>query len=157
MYNRQAAVLLLFFLCLLAGLELAGCGPNRLELFQRLPEQDKELFARTRQFMTERQEERFLEAPDSDARVALVEGLAIHQRLSKFPPHERDAILAQRIVPGMGAEAVLLAWGRPLEIQRRNQDGLALECWHYRRGSPEGKLQEYKVFFVRGLVSEVEP
>jgi hypothetical protein len=148
MYTRQAAAILCFLL-------LSGCGPNRLELYQRLPEADKELYARTKQFMTDRQQQRFLKTKDSDERVRFIESLHIHDRMKKFPDHQRAAILGGRVVPGMGAEAVMLAWGRPLEIDRRQADGVATQCWIYERGDEQGKVREFRVYFVQGLVTEI--
>ena len=150
MWIRQAAAVRVFSISF-------GCGPNRYELYQRLPEPDKELFARSKQFMTDRQQERFLVFKTSDERVRFVESLQIQDRLKKFPSHERDAILAGRVVPGMGAEAVLLSWGRPEEIDRRVEDGMPLECWLFERSGTDGRIRDYRVYFVKGIVSEVSP
>ena len=150
MWIRQGTVLIALSM-------LLGCGPNRYELYQRLPEQDKELFARSKQFMTDRQQKRFLTSKTSDVRVRFVESLHIHDRLKKFPSHERDAIMAGQLVAGMGAEAVLLSWGRPMKIDRREEDGVPLECWLFERSDEDGKIRDYKVYFVKGIVSEVSP
>lgn len=139
-----------FFLC------LSGCGPGHFEYYQRLSEADRDLFARTRQFMTARQEEQFLKAPDSPARLRLVEELHIAERLNKFPEYIRQAIFEQRVVPGMSPEALLLAWGRPLEIERRDADGLLLERWSYRRAQADGRILDWSVYFQAGLVTDVE-
>ncbi len=150
MWIRQAIAVLVFSISF-------GCGPNRYELYQRLPEPDKELFARSKQFMTDRQQERFLVFKTSDERVRFVESLQIGDRLKKFPQHERDAIMAGRVVPGMGAEAVLLSWGRPEKIDRRQVEGMPLECWLFTRSDEHGRIQDFKVYFVKGIVSEVSP
>ena len=60
-------------ICLLSALVVLGCGVNRYELYLRLPEQDKELFDRSKQFMTDRQQEKFLLIKDSPKRAKFVE------------------------------------------------------------------------------------
>jgi hypothetical protein len=140
---------------LVLAMFLVGCGVNRYELYQRLPEKDKELFARTKQFMTDNQQERFLLLKDSVERERMVEELHIQDRLLKFQPYIRDAIMAGRVVPGMSAEAVLLSWGRPREIDRRDIDGVPSECWFYTRGERDGQAVDKKVLFLKGMVTEV--
>ena len=143
-------------ICLLSALAVLGCGVNRYELYQRLPEQDKELFDRSKQFMTDRQQERFLLLKESDDRAKLVEELHIQDRLAKFPQYVQEAIMAGRIVPGMSLEAVLLSWGRPQEIDRRDVDGVPAECWFYSRREQDGRAVDKKVYILRGQVTEVE-
>ena len=149
MKTRQA-------ICLLSALVMLGCGVNRYELYQRLPEQDKELFDRSKQFMTDRQQERFLLLKESEDRARFVEELHIQDRLSKFPVYIQEAIMAGRIVPGMSVEAVLLSWGRPQEIDRRDVDGVPAECWFYPRREQDGRPVGKKVYILRGQVTEVE-
>ena len=143
-------------ICLLSALVVLGCGVNRYELYQCLPEQDKKLFDRSKQFMTDRQQERFLLLKESQTRAKFIEGLHIQDRLSKFPPYVQDAIMAGRIVPGMSVEAVLLTWGRPNEIDRRDVDGVPSECWFYSRREQDGRSVGKKVYILRGQVTEVE-
>ena len=134
---------------------LAACGHNRHVLYQHMPEADKELFDRTRRFMTDRQEEKFLLKKDSQSRRDMVRDMHIHDRLKKFPPHELDAIMAGRLVPGMGSEAVFLSWGRPKEIERRTVDGVPTERWRFVRGDKDGKVRDKYVYFLKGLVTEI--
>jgi len=143
-------------ICLLAVVVVTGCSVNRYELYQRLPERDKELFDRSKQFMTDRQQERFLLLKDSPGRVRFVEELHIQDRLAKFPQYVQEAIMAGRIVPGMSVEAVLLSWGRPQEIDRRDIDGVPSECWFYSRREHDGRSVDKKVYILRGQVTEVE-
>jgi hypothetical protein len=143
-------------ICLFFALVVAGCGVNRYELYQRLPEQDKELFDRSKQFMTDRQQERFLLLKESPSRASFVEELHIQDRLAKFPQYVQEAIMAGRIVPGMSVEAVLLSWGRPQEIDRRDVDGVPSECWFYSRREQDGRSVDKKVYILRGQVTEVE-
>ena len=143
-------------ICLLFAVVVLGCGVNRYELYQRLPEQDKELFDRSKQFMTDRQQEKFLLLKDSPGRARFIEELHIQDRLSKFPAYVQEAIMAGRIVPGMSVEAVLLSWGRPSEIDRRDVDGVPSECWFYSRREQDGRSVDKKVYILRGQVTEVE-
>ena len=157
MLERQAATWVLAALLLGCLASLAGCGPNRHELYLRLPDQDKDLYARSRRFMTERQQLRFLQAPTSAQRVALIESLKIHERLARFPAHQREAILAEELVPGMDTQAAMLSWGRPEAIERRAERGVRHQCWLYRRPDEHGNFKEHKVYFVNGLLTEVVP
>jgi len=143
-------------ICLLSALVVLGCGVNRYELYLRLPEQDKELFDRSKQFLTDRQQQRFLLLKESPARAKFIEDLHIGERLNKFPPYIQDAIMAGRIVPGMSVEAVLLTWGRPHEIDRRDVDGVPSECWLFSRREQDGHAVDKKVYILRGQVTEVE-
>jgi hypothetical protein len=143
-------------ICLLSALVVLSCGVNRYKLYQRLPEQDKELFDRSKQFMTDRQQERFLLLLKSEARAKFIEGLHIQDRLSKFPQYVQEAIMAGQIVPGMSVEAMLLSWGRPHEIDRRDVDGVPTECWFYSRREQDGRSVDKRVYILRGQVTEVE-
>jgi hypothetical protein len=143
-------------ICLLSALAVLGCGVNRYELYQRLPENDKELFDRSKQFMTDNQQERFLLLKESQDRAEFIEGLHIQDRLSKFPPYVQEAIMAGRIVPWMSVESVLLTWGRPSEIDRRDVEGVPAQCWIYVRREQDGRSVDKKVYFLGGQVSEVE-
>lgn len=149
MQIRQAALFLLVLLVL-------GCGVNRYELYRRLPECDKQLFDRSKQFMTDRQQERYLLLEGSQDRARFVEDLHIQDRLSKFPAYVQEAIVAGRIVPGMSVEALLLTWGRPGEIDRRDVDGVPAECWLYPRREQDGRSVDKKVYILGGRVTEVE-
>ncbi len=150
MFLRQASLLLLFSTLVLS------CSINQAELYRNLPESDKELYDRSMQFMTENQQERYLLLHDSAARAKMIEDLHIADRLAKFPGYVRDAIMAQRVVPGMGFEPVILSWGKPEEIDRRDVDGVPAECWFYSRAEGD-RIVTKKVFFLRGLVTEVSP
>jgi hypothetical protein len=57
----------------------------------------------------------------------------------------------------MTPEAVLLAWGRPLQIERRDVDGVPAEAWSYQRSERGGQLMERRVMFLAGQVIEVAP
>jgi len=148
MKTIQAFLLLLVF-CVM------GCAANLHELYLRLPEKDKELYDRSKQFMTERQQEKYLYLDNSDRRAKMIEDLHILDRLLKFPAHVRDAIMAQRVIPGMDKQAVLLSWGKPREIDRRQIDNLPTECWFFKRDDGRGSIIEKKVFFLQGVVTEV--
>ncbi|RME26492.1 MAG: hypothetical protein D6806_06180 [Deltaproteobacteria bacterium] len=132
-----------------------GCGPSIYELYQRLPEKDKELFDRSRQFMTERQQQRFLRLPDSESRVRFVEELHIADRLARFPPHIQEAILSQQVVPGMDIRALILSWGKPERIERGLGPDGERECWYFSRGVGDNVVEK-KVYILRGVVIEVE-
>ncbi|MBN2494046.1 MAG: hypothetical protein JXR96_05610 [Deltaproteobacteria bacterium] len=152
MSTRQAIWGLLIASC---ALWASSCGPGLHELYTRLPEQDKELFDRNRQFMTERQRSQFLELGQSADRVDFVESLRIQERLARFPAHIREAILAQRAIAGMDAEALLLAWGPPDRILRLKRSGIEEQHWLYRRPAADGPIRDQRVVFVAGVVTEI--
>ena len=149
---RRNLSLLVYFLLLAVSI---GCGPSLAERFVRLPDADQELYARSKQFMTDRQQEAFLNLPNGEARAGFVKDLKIPERLSKFPPHEQEAILGGRVVPGMGSEAVLLSWGRPERIERRGKDGMELACWIFQRPGPDHRVVTTRVHFLEGRVEDV--
>jgi len=148
------------FLALPLGLLLvllsmaSACASVRSEGFARLPEAEKARFARYQQFMTERQQERFLLLQTQPERDAFIEAMKVEERLARFAPHVREAIWAGEVVPGMDADAVMLAWGPPERIERVRdplQKGLPKrETWLYRGGKREA-------VFVEGQVIEVVP
>ncbi len=142
------------FSIFLATILCASCSADRAALYRSLPASDQELFDRSRQFMTERQQQAFLELPDSDARARFVEELRIPERLARFSTAFQEAILGARVIPGMTAEAVLLAWGRPEAIVRPAPEEVA-ERWFYRRGDEDGQVREVVLVFIAGQVSEV--
>jgi len=150
MLLRQASLMIL-----ISALAVC-CSVNQAELYRNLPEKDKELYDRSMQFMTDNQQERYLLLHDSAARAEMIAELHIADRLAKFPGYVRDAIMAQRIFPGMGFESVILSWGKPEEIDRRDVDGVPTECWFYSRADGN-RIVTKKVFFLRGLVTEVSP
>ncbi len=150
MNTRQSIFVLVLFLLL-----APGCGPNFHDMYLRMPEQDKDLYANSRQFLTETQREKFLQLETSEERTAFVEKLKVGERLDRFPPHVRSAIQAARVVPGMTTEAVLLSWGKPAEIDRRDVDDVPAECWIYTRSGESGLLTTHKIYFLRQIVTEV--
>ena len=51
---------------------------------------------------------------------------------------------------------MILSWGKPEEIDRRDVDGVPAECWFYSRAEGD-RVVTKKVYFLRGLVTEVSP
>lgn len=136
----------------LAG-AFACAGHRRLEQVQGLSPEAKELYAKYRQFMTEGQQDEFLSRPTDDERRRYVEGLGIERRLERYPPHIREAIWAQEVVPGMDREAVLLTWSTPRLREWDEQElsrGNEVERWSYRRND-----QYVQVVITNGIVTEV--
>jgi len=145
-----------FLTLALAGLlsMAMACASVRSAGFERLPEAEKARFARYQQFMTSRQQERFLLLETQEARDAAIEAMHVEERLAKYPAHQQEAIWSQEVVPGMHPDAVMLSWGPPEKIERRedplNKGLPARETWRYRGGARE-------VVFVEGVVIEVVP
>lgn len=134
-------------------LSVGGCVSVRTRGFERLPEAEKARFARYRQFMTNRQQQRFLTLSTQEERDAFVGSMRVEERLSLFPPHVQAAIWAREVAPGMTKEAVMLSWGPPERVSRR-EDPL-------NKGLPERETWSYpgrgEVVFVEALVMEVTP
>ncbi len=152
--RRPAWALLALMLTASACAGATGCASVRTAGFERLPEAEKARFARYRQFMTARQQERFLLLETQDARDAAIEAMHVEERLAEFPAHVQEAIWNQQVVPGMSPRAVILSWGSPERIDRREdplKKGLPKrETWRY--GGDKGE-----VIFLEGLVQEVVP
>lgn len=56
-----------------------------------------------------------------------------------WPVEVQDAVLHQRAIPGMTAEQVEMAMGKPTEIQSRTgKDGSSEDVWIYRKSSGGG-------------------
>ena len=131
-----------------------GCaGSHRLELVQRMNDDEKEMFSKYKQFMTEGQEDDFLALPTLDEKKAYIAALKIEERVAKYPKFVQDAIWSQEVVPGMDREAVLLTWSIPMlrewdeaELAKGNE----VERWSYRR------MNEYvQVVIANGVVTRV--
>ncbi len=58
--------------------------------------------------------------------------------LGRYPPEVRAAIRERRVVPGMDAAAVRLAWGEPDAVERTPSaaaPGLEYQRWSWRAGA----------------------
>ncbi|MHB8872366.1 MAG: hypothetical protein ACYC8T_01645 [Myxococcaceae bacterium] len=138
----------------LALLLCAGCvGHDRLARVQLLSDDEKELYGKYKQFMTEGQQEEFLAAPTPTEREEYIRALRVEERLAHYPAYVQDAIWKQDIVPGMDAAAVLLTWSVPVlrewdETERAK--GNDIERWSYRR---DGKFKQ--VVLTNGVVTRV--
>jgi len=85
-------------------------------------------------------------------------------RLARFPPAIQAAIRERRVVGGMDAEAVRLAWGEPAAVERTPSvaaPGLWYERWSYGAG-PGGParavwLAEGRVVDVAEVAGATEP
>jgi hypothetical protein len=137
----------------------AACvGPSRHARLSHLSEENRDLYAKYHQFMTERQQDRFLEAPDDAARRGVVEELHVEERLGHYPRYIQDAIWKEEVVVGMDHEAVILAWGAPKDIDRDDPDtaGVRRERWIYERATAEQvRPVRFVLMMVDGRVTEV--
>ncbi|MFL5318589.1 MAG: hypothetical protein ACJ790_02965 [Myxococcaceae bacterium] len=141
-------------LLIVAAIALSGClGNKRLDSVNALSDESKELFAKYRQFMTEQQQEDFLQLGTDDERHAYVSALHVEDRLAKYPTYIQDAIWAQEIVPGMDAAAVLLTWSVPESREFDEQErgkGNDVQRWNYER-----LQQQWQIIFTNGVVTQV--
>ncbi len=146
---RPLAVLVCAAACL-----AAGCvGHERLTRVQRLSDDEKALFSKYKQFMTEGQQDEFLAQTTPTAREDYVRGLHVEERLERYPKYVRDSIWQQEVVAGMDAQAVLLTWGLPTlrewdDAQRAK--GNDVERWSYRRDD-----RFVQVVMSNGVVTQV--
>lgn len=137
---------------LLSSALLACASTGRAERIAKLSPESSQLYARYRQFMTEKQGDLFLEAQTDLERKQQIDDLKIDEMLSQFPKPVQDAIWGQQITMGMSRAAVLLSWGGPYQ---REFDEFALtrgnevETWWYTRGGNTAR-----VVFTNGLVTD---
>ena len=138
----------------MAALIASACATPRADGFARLPEVERARVARAQQFRPGRQQERFLLRETQGQRDSFIAAMHVEERLARFPPHEREAIWAKEVVPGMTPEAVMLSFGPPERIERvedpLHQGKPRQETWLYRGGGRQ-------VVFVEGRVIEVVP
>ena len=138
----------------LAVLLGAACvGHDRLARVQLLTDEEKELYSKYKQFMTEGQQDEMLALPTPTERQDYIRALRVEERLAHYPPYVQEAIWQQQVVPGMDNSAVLLTWGVPSlrewdESERAK--GNDIERWSYRR---EGKYRQ--VVITNGVVTRV--
>ena len=120
-----------------------------------MSDEEKELFSKYKQFMTEGQQDEFLALPDYDQQKAYVANLHVEDRLAKYPDYIQKAIWSQDVVPGMDRAAVLLTWGTPEQRDFDEQQldrGNEVERWSYRRGANDW----VQVVIVNGIVTAVQ-
>jgi hypothetical protein len=89
------------------------------------------------------------------ARVAAPAAAPPDPRLDRYPAAVRAAIRERRVVRGMDAEAVRLAWGEPAAVERTPSlaaPGLLYERWSYGAG-PGGPARA--VWLADGRVVDV--
>lgn len=132
----------------------ACAGTQRLERVQALSDEQKALFSKYRQFMTERQQDAFLGLQTDEERQAFVDNLRVEERLAKYPDYIQKAIWQQDVVPGMDRNAVLLSWSTP-QLREWDEQELArgneVERWNYKRDG-----QWVQVTLANGVVTSVE-
>ncbi|MFZ5472002.1 MAG: hypothetical protein ACOZIN_21445 [Myxococcota bacterium] len=136
------------------GLLLACVAHRRLEQVQALSDEGKELYSKYRQFMTEGQQDQFLDLPSDEERGQFIAALKIEERLARYPRYIQEAIWSQEVVPGMDREAVLLTWSTPMLREWDEQElakGNEVERWSYRRFD-----QLVQVILTNGVVTSVE-
>lgn len=147
-------------LVLLAALAACATVPgDRHQRYLALSDDSRALYEKYHQFMTDSQQDRFLNLPDDDARKAFVADLHVEERLAKYPKFIQDAIWKQDVVVGMDGTAVMLSWGPPDEEERRegeDSNGVRYEKWIYRhRGDLAGGRTKRVVWMTNGQVSDL--
>ncbi len=133
---------------------LACAHTGQAERIAKLSPESAQLYAKYKQFMTERQQELFLDAKTDLERQQLVAGLKIDEMLSQYPQPVQDAIWAQEVTLGMSRAAVLLSWGGPYQRefdQAELDKGNEIERWWYKRGD-----RTAYVTFTNGVVSDYD-
>ncbi len=144
---RVREVFILIFLAFAA----AGCGIAWSYL--RLPQDERRLFEIYSVFMTPAQQAEYLNRASPADRAAYAESLGLRQRFSALPEGEREAVLSQRLMAGMSAEALLMMWGYPWYRFRLGED---VEEWVYHpyfsRNLPPSV--GYHIYLHGGRVSE---
>lgn len=106
-----------------------SCALDRAAAFESLPDAAQDQYAKSEQFMTDAQKDRYLQARTQAERDALVDALNIEARLARYPETIRQSILAKEVVIGMDRAAVMFAWGPPDRIERKT--GGTGQTWLY--------------------------
>ncbi|MBE0627934.1 MAG: hypothetical protein IH606_24330 [Burkholderiales bacterium] len=105
----------------------------------------------------ERSEREVRESVDADrqanqARAQVQRRAALERerkiRARKWPPEIERAVIAEKVIPGMNADQVTLAWGRPREVNETGNAAGKPEQWVY--------LTRGKVNFENGRVASVQ-
>lgn len=60
-------------------------------------------------------------------------------------PEERQAVEEKRLVAGMGADLVVLSWGRPEKIQQDLDGGVKVETWTWPLGKRSATFRDGKL------------
>jgi len=132
------------------ALTAAGCGSAWSYL--RLPPDERRLFEIYGVFMTSTQQAEYLGQTSPADRAAYAESLGLRQRFSALPEGEREAVLSQRLMAGMSAEALLMSWGYPWY---RFRLGHNVEEWVYSPYFSQHLSPSvgYRVYLQEGRVS----
>lgn len=77
--------------------------------------------------------------------------------LESQPVAVREAIREKRLLPGMSAEAVGLAWGQPEKIRAELRDGVRVETWSWPLGKREAVIKDGKLESARPPLAETVP
>jgi hypothetical protein len=98
---------------LLAGLVLsAGCNPVK-----RLSNAEWDHYRALRVFMTDSEKKAFLKQKKEEDRVAYLQDLGLWDRFYKYPEDVRDLILTGEVARGWTKDKLMMAWGRPHDMQ----------------------------------------
>ncbi|MFQ5898682.1 MAG: hypothetical protein ACE5JN_10625 [Candidatus Methylomirabilia bacterium] len=129
----------------------SGCGSALSYL--RLPHDEQRLFEIYSGFMTSSQQAEYLRLTTPTDRAAYAESLGVRRRFLALPEGERETVLAQRLVRGMSAEALVMSWGYPWHRFRLGEDDEEWEYWPYfARHLPPS--MGYRIYLRAGRVYE---
>lgn len=155
MHARSSTWSSLACLCSIWLMVACATGPSRLERYTALSEPARADFDKYRQFMTDRQQERYLSAPDDEVRRRMIADMRVEERLASHPEPIQRAIWSREVLVGMDKTAVFLSWGRPQAVDRLEPTDASRsgeEIWYYRRGMDGG---EWRLRLVDGVVTQV--
>lgn len=107
-------------------LSVLGCAT--VFSYLSLSQDERRLFEIYSVFMTTAQQAEYLSRTTPADRAAYAKSLGLHQRFLALSEGERDAVLSQRLMGGMSADALLMSWGQPWYRFRLGEDD---EKWMY--------------------------
>ena len=118
-----------FLLALLGSLLLsAGCNPIR-----RLSDGEWDHYRALRVYMTEVETKSFLRIKTEEERNAYLQELGLWDRFYQYPQDVRELILSGEVARGWTKDKLLMAWGKPHDMQRlTGRDALRSERFIYR-------------------------
>ena len=105
-----------------------GCNPVK-----RLSDAEWDHYRALRVYMTEGEKSSFLKNKTEEERNAYLQELGLWERFYKYPEDVRELILTGDVARGWTKDKLLMAWGRPHDMQKlTGRDARRSERYIYR-------------------------
>ena len=97
----------------LLTLVLSACNP-----IKRLSDQEWDHYRALRVYMTDAEKKTYLKYKDQQDRDAYLQKLGLWEKFYQYPEDIRELILTGDVARGWTKDKVLMAWGRPHDMQK---------------------------------------